>query len=444
MPRISTAPRLRQPAPSAAGRAADAGRTNRPDRADARRRGRRRRRRARAGPRGSRAAAAGTIVAPLDHRDPTLVEQLREAEVEHLGEVLEAVHVEVVERRGAPRTAAIVNVGLVMGSMTPSAAPKPWANAVLPAPRSPASRMTSPGRRQWPGRRPGAGCRRPTWAQTAISVTGRLPAAGTCLARTRSARICAAAAAATQHVRRVQGRHELPVAEGVHRPPQLRDAVGGAEQQAGRHVAEGHDDRRVDELELAVEVAATRRRSRRAGGRGCPAAGTSRRWRCTPRAGQPQLLGQEAVQELAGPADEGHAEAVLLGARPLPHDHHVGVRRQPVPNTTSCDPRQAAPGAGAHGHGELGEGGGHDEMLVVGRPPGSPVPPPAPPAYGRGRSGRRRFRWRRTPGHRRRRRCGEGRGRGPCRRAPPWAASRHPTLSRRALVAMSPMVVFFR
>ena len=39
-----------------------------------------------------------------------------------------------------------VNVGDVIGSVTPSARPKPWANAVLPAPISPASTITSPAR----------------------------------------------------------------------------------------------------------------------------------------------------------------------------------------------------------------------------------------------------------------------------------------------------------
>ena len=39
-----------------------------------------------------------------------------------------------------------MNVGDVIGSVTPSARPKPWANAVLPAPISPASRITSPER----------------------------------------------------------------------------------------------------------------------------------------------------------------------------------------------------------------------------------------------------------------------------------------------------------
>ncbi len=39
-----------------------------------------------------------------------------------------------------------VNVGDVIGSVTPSARPNPWANAVLPAPISPANTITSPAR----------------------------------------------------------------------------------------------------------------------------------------------------------------------------------------------------------------------------------------------------------------------------------------------------------
>ena len=41
-----------------------------------------------------------------------------------------------------------VNVGDVIGSSTPSALPKPWAKAVLPAPISPARTMMSPARLQ--------------------------------------------------------------------------------------------------------------------------------------------------------------------------------------------------------------------------------------------------------------------------------------------------------
>ena len=41
---------------------------------------------------------------------------------------------------------ARVKVGEVIGTSTPRAAPRPWVNAVLPAPRSPQSTIKSPGR----------------------------------------------------------------------------------------------------------------------------------------------------------------------------------------------------------------------------------------------------------------------------------------------------------
>ena len=49
-------------------------------------------------------------------------------------------------RRASAYVCTSVNVGDVIGSSTPSALPKPWANAVLPAPISPARTTMSPAR----------------------------------------------------------------------------------------------------------------------------------------------------------------------------------------------------------------------------------------------------------------------------------------------------------
>ena len=84
-------------------------------------------------------------VAPLDDDDPAELGELAEGEVGDLVELLEAIDVGVVEL--ASRVAYVctsVNVGDVIGSATPSALPKPWANAVLPAPISPARTTMSP------------------------------------------------------------------------------------------------------------------------------------------------------------------------------------------------------------------------------------------------------------------------------------------------------------
>src|SRR3954466_5099461 len=50
----------------------------------------------------------------------------------------------------------MVNVGLVTGSSTPSARAAPRTNVVLPAPRSPATSTTSPGRRSTASAAPSA------------------------------------------------------------------------------------------------------------------------------------------------------------------------------------------------------------------------------------------------------------------------------------------------
>ena len=66
---------------------------------------------------------------------------------------------------------------------------------------------------------------------------------------------------------------------------QLRDAVLGVEQELGREVPQRHHHLRSQEAELGLEVRAARLDLARAGGRGCPVGGTSRRSRCTRRRG---------------------------------------------------------------------------------------------------------------------------------------------------------------
>ena len=94
-------------------------------------------------------------------------------------------------------------MGLVIGSATPSPAPNPWAKVVLPAPRPPARRSTSPGRhtaamaaRQLAGL-PGGGGHQDQVVGRGPPVGHRLRTSGhelhpsSCLARIRSARISA-------------------------------------------------------------------------------------------------------------------------------------------------------------------------------------------------------------------------------------------------------------
>ena len=153
MPRISTArhPRpVRPPTAPRGGAATPGGGPRTARRCAAGRGGRRRRRRRSAGPPGSRRAGPAGWRPPLDEHHTAVVEQLGQPQVGHLAELVEPVDVEVVDGETASYCWARVKVGLVMGSVTSSARPNPWVNAVLPAPRSPARTIRSPGPRQAP------------------------------------------------------------------------------------------------------------------------------------------------------------------------------------------------------------------------------------------------------------------------------------------------------
>ena len=77
-------------------------------------------------------------------------------------------------------------------------------------------------------------------------------------------------------------------------------------------------------LELRLEVRAAASRSRAAAGRGCPAAGTSRRWRCTPRRGSSPMPSMRRVSSWPARPTNG-TPWVLLLARALADEQQVGV-----------------------------------------------------------------------------------------------------------------------
>src|SRR5918994_972432 len=141
---------------------------------------------------------------------------------------------------------ARVNVGLVIVSMMPSPAPKPWAKAVLPAPRSPASRTRSPGRARSPSAaaRAGVSSTVRVWATSAAArsaVTGPPP-----LARSPCRTPARAYRAATPRPvwRRSAARwvqEGVTVRAGVRREDRTGEAVVGAlgDSVAGRLVQAG-------------------------------------------------------------------------------------------------------------------------------------------------------------------------------------------------------------
>ena len=114
---------------------------------------------------------------------------------------------------------------------------------------------------------------------------------------------------------------------------QAADAFGRAEQQLGGEVAQRHDDSWVDELELFVEVGpagldlvgegiAVARRAALDGIGDIEVISS-----------EAHLLQDQAVQELARPAHEGQALAVLLLTGPSPTNMRSAVGF-PIPNTT--------------------------------------------------------------------------------------------------------------
>src|SRR5579862_8814572 len=105
-----------------------------------------------------------------------------------------------------------------MWSFTPSATPKPWVKAVLPAPSSPASRITSPGRAS------SASAAANDWVSVADRDRAKRVMGRGLRSRGRQgelgpdevgAHLSQRLAAAPQRVGRVEGRDEHGVAEGV-------------------------------------------------------------------------------------------------------------------------------------------------------------------------------------------------------------------------------------
>ena len=141
----------------------------------------------------------------------------------------------------------------------------PARTSVLPAPRSPASTTTSPARAARRSRPPSASrrsSRRAFVAVIACACDERVrELASARFTRTKSARVCASAVPpprSTADGCSVGTSTAAPPRNGNSLPAQLRDAVLGVEQELRGEVAERHDDRRVDELELPVELRAAR------------------------------------------------------------------------------------------------------------------------------------------------------------------------------------------
>ena len=87
-------------------------------------------------------------------------------------------------------------------------------------------------------------------------------------------------AAAVQDRRGMERREDDPAADLEPLAAHAADRHLTVEDQARREVPQGHDHAGPDRTRSGPRDTACRRRSRRAAGRGCPAAGTSRRSRC--------------------------------------------------------------------------------------------------------------------------------------------------------------------
>src|SRR4029453_6936856 len=213
-----------------------------------------------------------------------------------------------------------MKVGDRTGPSTPRAAAAPWTSRVLPAPRSPASPTTSPGSSS-PA----------TAAPMALVVVSSAD-------RSRSAPTLRTAPAARRGGPRRPGPGRPAARPGPGRPPpsppagsarrgagpRRAGAPGGRlQQRLGREVAQGDHHLGVDQPDLGVQPG--------------PAGGDLVRQRIAvaPRAALPHrpdvgVLAaqadalQQAVEELAGGADEGLALAVLVEAGGLADEHQGG------------------------------------------------------------------------------------------------------------------------
>ena len=114
---------------------------------------------------------------------------------------------------------------------------------------------------------------------------------------------------------------------------QLGDALLGLEQQLGGEVAERHDHLRLDEARAAPRGTAGTSRSRAGAGRGCPAGGTSPRWRCRRRRASSPMPSIRLVS--SWPARPTNGSPVRSSCSPGPSPTNIrSAWASPTPNTT--------------------------------------------------------------------------------------------------------------
>ena len=219
-------------------------------------------------------------VPPLDEGDGVLFHQLGQGEIGDLGHRAGAVDVGVDElgdrqrRARSGSDAPARRSGWSPGPATPSAAAKPWAKTVLPAPRSPTRSTTSPARHR-PARRPASsGSPRATpWRAAGASSRARRRheplgphEVGPHLGH--------GFAPGPQHIGRVVRRHEGGTAPLEDLAAQLADAPRALEEELGGEVPQGDDDGSGRSARSAPRDRGDTPRSRRAPDRGSAAGGT--------------------------------------------------------------------------------------------------------------------------------------------------------------------------
>ena len=319
-----------------------------------------------------------------------------------------------------------------MGSVTPRAAPKPWVNAVLPAPSSPASRITSPGRASSASAAAsGARCRSPIAYRASQGHAPAPRGQGQLGPHEVGPHLGHRLAAAAQRVGRVQRRDQHRVAERVLLAPQLGDADLRVEQELAGELAQRDHHLGRDQLDLALEVgpAGVDLGGQRVAVVGRPA--LDHVGDVDPVAGDAELLEHQPVEQLAGAPDERQTLAVLLGPRTLAHEQQVGVRdrpcrtrpgcaRPPARTGCRCSPRRRARRrVSRHAPRSLRAAGPIAQRPT---PRGSARSTARSPPSGPAHEVDRRLdldRWPRPPGRRRRPRCGAGTRPGPGRRGRP-------------------------
>ena len=147
---------------------------------------------------------------------------------------------------------------------------------------------------------------------------------------------------------------------GELRPRSFVMPVLRVEQQLGGEVAEGDDDPRPEEGELAPRGTAGTTRSPRAGGRGCRADGTSRRWRCTRRSRVSPIPSMSRVSSC--PARPTNGMPCSSSSAPGPSPTNIrSASGSPTPNTTwvrvSASGQRVQPRASSRRASRLGQAG---------------------------------------------------------------------------------------